>query len=125
VREQASNLVARAIEGDITAFAALVERYQGMVYGLALSTTGSSADAEDIAQQAFVAAYQELSSLRDTAKFASWLRGIALNKIGAWQRRRCWRWNRSVRPCRRKRRRCGLSSRSCGGGSGEVRARGA
>jgi len=57
-----------------------VERYKDAVYGVALSKAGSFADAEDLAQEIFLAAYESLPKLKLHAKFGSWLYGIALNK---------------------------------------------
>ena len=81
-------LVEQTLRGDTQAFGVLVEKYQGMVCGLALHHVTSFDDAEDIAQQAFLAAYQNLASLKSKSKSASWLRGIALNKIKMWLRKR-------------------------------------
>lgn len=86
--EDTRGLVEQAIQGDITAFAALVEKYQGMVCGLALDSVKRFADAEDIAQETFVAAYVGLRTLRAPERFAAWLRGIAVNKIRTWLRKR-------------------------------------
>jgi len=80
-------LVERTRRGDPRAFAALVERYQGMVCGLALDATKRFAEAEDIAQETFVDAYRRLASLRDPGKFGAWLRRITLNKIRTWIRK--------------------------------------
>lgn len=79
--------VDQAMQGDIAAFAALVERYQGMVYGLVLDSVKRFADAEDVAQETFVAAYLRVHTLRDPGRFAAWLRGIAVNKIRTWLRK--------------------------------------
>ena len=81
-------LVEKALQGDTAAFGTLVEKYQGMVCGLAVHHVGSFDDAEDIAQQTFLGAYQGLESLRQRSRFASWLRGIAQNKIRMWLRKR-------------------------------------
>ncbi|GAI50573.1 unnamed protein product, partial [marine sediment metagenome] len=78
--ESDSDLVQRTLAGETESFRALVERYQDAVYGVALSKTGSFADAEDLAQEIFLAAYESLQRLKTPAKFGSWLYGIALNK---------------------------------------------
>ena len=80
--------VHRCIQGDADAFAELVRRYQHAVYGLALSYVHSFADAEDLAQEAFIAAYQNLHRLREPARFAPWLKTIAVNLCRNWQRNR-------------------------------------
>ena len=57
------------------------------VFGVALSKTRSLADAEDVAQETFLAAYESLDRLKDRARFGSWLYGIALNKVKLQLRR--------------------------------------
>jgi len=86
--DQDADLVRRALEGRREAFGALVERYQGLVHGLAFHLVGDLADAEDLAQDAFVKAYQNLHRLDDPAKFGGWIRRIAANECKMWLRRR-------------------------------------
>jgi RNA polymerase sigma-70 factor, ECF subfamily len=66
---------ARSADGDERAFAELVRRYQRMVYAVALSLV-RSADADDVAQDAFLRAFRNLDLLADPAKFGVWLRRI-------------------------------------------------
>lgn len=70
----------RAQEGDPHAYRVLVERYQGMVFDLTTQYSHTTADAEDLAQDVFLRAYQKLDRLRNPDQFASWLYGIALNR---------------------------------------------
>ncbi|MBI3944745.1 MAG: hypothetical protein HY321_02415 [Armatimonadetes bacterium] len=51
-----AELVERTREGDMSAFEEIVRRYQAQVYGLAWHLTGSFTDAQDIAQEVFIAA---------------------------------------------------------------------
>lgn len=67
-------LVVRTREGDISAFEAIVERYRAAVVACAYSKTGSLADAEDVAQEAFVQAFFHLTELRDPRALPAWLR---------------------------------------------------
>jgi RNA polymerase sigma-70 factor (ECF subfamily) len=76
-----ADVVARAGGGDRRAFGELIRRYQDAVFGLAYSHTRSFADAEDIAQEAFLAAWEGLPRLRDASSFGPWLHGITLNKV--------------------------------------------
>ena len=76
---QDAELVRRARAGDKSAFGTLIERYQGAVYGYTYHRLGDFDDAQDVAQEAFLAAYHQLAVLREPAKFAGWLRGIATN----------------------------------------------
>lgn len=80
-------LVNQVRGGNSNAFARLVERYQGMVYGLAFSRLRNAEDARDVAQEAFVTAFVRLNDLRDPARFAPWLRQVTINAGRAWRRR--------------------------------------
>ena len=82
-------LAARAATGDAGAFEALVGRHEARVYRLAHRLTGSDADAQDVLQEAFLAAYRGLASFRGTARFSTWLYRIATN--AALMHRRAWR----------------------------------
>ncbi|HJN15538.1 MAG TPA: sigma-70 family RNA polymerase sigma factor, partial [Armatimonadota bacterium] len=72
-------LVHAARRGDTTAFGELVDRFRDMVYGLAYHLTGDFEDAVDLAQDAFVRAYERLPQLRDATRFPGWLRQIVTN----------------------------------------------
>ena len=70
-------LVARARQGDPAAFGELVDRHRSAVYRAARAALGSHADAEDAAQDAFLAAFRRLGSFRGDASFKTWLLTIA------------------------------------------------
>ncbi len=72
-------LVRRAREGDYLAFEQLFERHRSLVYRFAYQMTSRRDDAEDIVQEAFVRAYQNLHRYRDEAKFTTWLLRIVTN----------------------------------------------
>jgi RNA polymerase sigma-70 factor (ECF subfamily) len=72
-------LAARAATGDAGAFEVLVGRHEARVYRLAYRLTGSDADARDVLQDAFLAAYRGLASFRGAARFSTWLYRIATN----------------------------------------------
>ncbi|MEW6753832.1 MAG: sigma-70 family RNA polymerase sigma factor, partial [Candidatus Latescibacterota bacterium] len=74
-----TQLVRTVLRGQKEAFGALVERYRARVYSTILARVGTPADAEDLAQDAFVAAYRQLDRLEDPARFGVWLRRIAEN----------------------------------------------
>lgn len=72
-------LVRRAQAGDAEAFGALVLAHQQFVYNLVLRALGSEAEAEDLAQEAFVRAWLALPNFRGQAQFRTWLYRIATN----------------------------------------------
>jgi RNA polymerase sigma factor (sigma-70 family) len=69
-------LVRRASEGDVKAFVDLTQRFQHFAFGSALAQVRDFQQAEDIVQEAFVAAWSSLPTLADPAAFPGWLRGI-------------------------------------------------
>jgi len=73
-------LVRRIRDGDRTAFSLLVERYQKTAYFVALSVTGKHEDAEDAAQESFMAALQKLDECRKPERFKSWFLTIVRNR---------------------------------------------
>lgn len=73
------SLVRRAREGNYDAFEVLFERHRSLVYRFAYQMTGRRDDAEDVVQEAFVRAYQNLHRYRDEAKFTTWLLRIVTN----------------------------------------------
>jgi RNA polymerase sigma-70 factor (ECF subfamily) len=75
-----SDLVARARNGDNASFGALVGRYQQAALRLAAAVSGSTDDAADIAQEAFVKAHRSLQQLTDPAMVRSWLLRIVANE---------------------------------------------
>ena len=84
-------LIQRVLNGDDTAFSTLVKKYQKSVHALAWRKIGDFHIAEDITQDTFLKAYQELSTLKEPQSFASWLYVIAANRCTAWLRKkRLW-----------------------------------
>jgi RNA polymerase sigma-70 factor, ECF subfamily len=79
-------LVRLAQAGDTQAFGTLVERNRRAVFRAALAAVGSPAEADDVAQDAFLAAYRKLSHFRGDAAFRTWVVSIAWRK--ALDRRR-------------------------------------
>ena len=72
------DILRRAQQGDSEAFRVLVETYQVQVYRLALRMCGESA-ADDVAQEAFLAAWRALPEFRGTCRFATWLYRLTTN----------------------------------------------
>lgn len=73
-------LVERARRGDHAAFGTLVDRHRTAVFRAAVAALGSREDAEEVAQEAFVAAYRHLADFREDASFKTWLLSIAWRK---------------------------------------------
>src|SRR3979490_2507843 len=69
-------LVRRASAGDVRAFVDLTRRFQHSAFGSALALVRDFQQAEDIVQEAFVAAWTALPTLAEPAAFPGWLRGI-------------------------------------------------
>jgi DNA-directed RNA polymerase specialized sigma24 family protein len=69
-------LIRRAQQGDLDAFAEVTRRFQHMAFGYALALLRDLQQAEDVVQEAFVAAWFGLLSLADPAAFPGWFRGI-------------------------------------------------
>jgi RNA polymerase sigma-70 factor (ECF subfamily) len=81
-------LVRSAKAGDVPAFEALYRRYNDRIYGFAKQVTGSAEDACDVAQEAFIRAWDALPKLRDDRIFGVWLHRIALNLSRDFLKRR-------------------------------------
>jgi len=73
-------IVAKCVRGDRGAFDVLVEKYYKQIYNLAYRFVGDSEEANDLAQEVFAAAYQNLKKFRGEAKFSTWLFQIATNR---------------------------------------------
>jgi RNA polymerase sigma-70 factor, ECF subfamily len=78
-------LVARAQEGYLDAYELLVQRHSAMAYRVALRLCGNHHDAQDLAQEALIAAWEKLDRFRADSSFRTWLYQIvtrrALNKL--------------------------------------------
>ena len=79
--------ILRSQKGDHDAFESLIQSHQHMIHSLAYRMTGSVADAEDLAQETFIQAHQQLENFRGDAKFSSWLYRIAVNRCLNWKKR--------------------------------------
>jgi RNA polymerase sigma factor (sigma-70 family) len=75
-----AEIVQRAQRGDVHAYEELVQRYTQMAFRSAYLVTGSAAEAEDAAQDAFVKAYQALPRFRTGSSFRPWLLRIVGNE---------------------------------------------
>src|SRR4051812_11462537 len=82
-----ADLVARSVDGDRDAYAAIVERHQGVICALTYAATGDLHRSQDLAQETFLAAWKDLGSLKDPAHLRPWLRGIARNLVHSARRK--------------------------------------
>ena len=73
-------LVDRARRGELRAYDELIKRYQERIYATVYHMTSNHEDANDLAQESFVKAYQALKSFKGGSSFYTWLYRIAVNK---------------------------------------------
>ena len=85
-------LVARCRAGDTRAFEPIVERYRRVLYTVALRMLGNAEEANDVAQNAFVKAFQKLDTFDPNRRFFSWIYRILVNE--------CLNARRDQRPLR-------------------------
>ncbi len=77
---EASALVEAAKQGDPRAFGELVRKYRPRIYALALHITSSASEADDITQDAFLKAYDNLDKFEGRSEFFTWLYRITLHR---------------------------------------------
>jgi len=80
-------LVRAVLAGDKAAYEKLYDRYAPLIRAVCYDTTGNLADAQDLAQDVFMRAYENLDRLRDPDRFGNWLVGIARLRCHEWLRR--------------------------------------
>lgn len=71
------DLINKVIKGENNAYAILVDRYKHLVYTLALKIVKNREDAEEVAQDSFIKAYNALNDFKGESKFSTWLYKIA------------------------------------------------
>ena len=81
-----AKLVKKAKLGDRRAFGKLVNKYQNKVLYLAYDLTGSYTDAQDVAQNTFMQAFQNIPYFRDESSFSTWIYKITTNAAIDFQR---------------------------------------
>ena len=79
--------IAQCLSGDVDAFGELVRRYEAAVYATAYYYVGRYGAAEDVAQEAFFAAYRSLPRLREPARFGPWVREVTCRTAANWLRK--------------------------------------
>ncbi len=81
-------LILLILAGETSLYHELIRPYERSVFMMALSLTKNDADAEDVAQEAFLKAFRKLADFRSEAKFSTWLLSITLNEARTRLRRR-------------------------------------
>jgi len=89
-------LIRAVFAGDKAAYAKLYDRYAPLVRAVCYDTTGNLSDAQDLAQDVFMRAYEKLGHLRDPARFGKWLVGIARLRCREWRRQRLRSQNKNI-----------------------------
>ncbi len=79
-------LIQAVIAGDKAAYEKLYDRYAPLVRAVCYDKTGNIADAQDLAQDVFMRAYEKLEHLRNSESFGKWIIGIARLRCKEWQR---------------------------------------
>jgi RNA polymerase sigma-70 factor (ECF subfamily) len=82
-----ATMIAAILAGETQVYHELIRPYERSVYMMALSYMKNEADAEDVAQEAFIRGFRHLASFRAEAKFSTWLISITLNEARSRLRR--------------------------------------
>ncbi len=80
--------IEKVLAGQTNYFSYIVERYQDVVFSIALKVLRNRDDAQEMAQESFIKAYKSLSSFKGTAKFSTWLYRITYNNCISELRKR-------------------------------------
>jgi RNA polymerase sigma-70 factor, ECF subfamily len=73
--------IEKAKQGDAGAFQALYDRHKRRVYSLCLRMTANTAEAEDLAQEAFLQLYRKIGTFRGESAFSTWLHRLSVNVV--------------------------------------------
>ena len=91
------DLVLQSQNGSVDAFESLIRHHQAMIHTLTFRMTGSTADAEDLAQETFIHAYEQINRFNGSAKFSTWLYRIAVHACLNWRRNEARRFQAQAR----------------------------
>jgi RNA polymerase sigma-70 factor, ECF subfamily len=83
-----NEVVDRVLGGEVALFELLLRRYNQRLFRVARSIIGEDAEAEDIVQEAYVRAFQNLRQFEGRSQFATWLTKIAVNEATSRRRKR-------------------------------------
>ncbi len=87
-KPSARELIQAVLAGEKTCYEKLYDRYGPLVRAICYDTTRNLTDAQDLAQDVFMRAYEKLGRLRDRDIFGKWIVGIARLRCKEWRRRR-------------------------------------
>jgi RNA polymerase sigma-70 factor (ECF subfamily) len=76
-----ADLIERAKLGDAAAFQALYDKHKRRVYSLCLRMTANTAEAEDLAQEAFLQLFRKITTFRGESAFSTWLHRLSVNVV--------------------------------------------
>jgi RNA polymerase sigma-70 factor (ECF subfamily) len=80
-------LIQSILKGNSNAFGILVDQYAKLCFSIAYRISNSAEDAQDIVQDSFISAYENLREFKQDAKFSTWLYRITLNKALAFKKK--------------------------------------
>jgi len=75
-----NQLVRSCLQGDVDAYRKIIERYRGKAMAMAINISGNFQDAEDVCQEAFIRAYNNLNKFDHTKNFKDWFYTIVYNQ---------------------------------------------
>ena len=87
-RQEDKQLIEMALQGDDKAFEALLNKYRNLVFSIMVKMVRNHQEAEDLTQEAFMKAFNSLSSFNDEFAFSTWLMKIASNNCIDFLRKR-------------------------------------
>lgn len=91
-------LIAKAQAGDVPAFEELYRRNSSRIYAVCMRMCGNAGYAEEMTQEAFIRAWQRLSSFRGDAQFSTWMHRVAVNVVLSDRRSRAKRMEKVTDP---------------------------
>jgi RNA polymerase sigma factor (sigma-70 family) len=85
--------IEKVLNNDLNAYAFLVDRHKDMVFSIALRILKNREDAEELAQDVFVKAFQSLTTFKKESKFSTWLYRIVFNAAISKTRKKQIKWS--------------------------------
>lgn len=81
-------IIGQVLEGNLAAYSVLLDRYKDMIFSLVVKIVRNREEAEEVAQDTFIKAFQALPNFKQEAKFSTWLFRIAYNTAISRTRRK-------------------------------------